>query len=835
MRSRAVSAGGIAVSAAVLVATLGGAAWAGPDVGTAPLAAAAGKQAVKGADELPNPLESKRRELREAGLTAVINGEATPERIAGSTVVKVGEKAGSAQTKSTADKKGPGIGSSPSAAKDGAKSKASRTAKANGNGKVDQYVKLSNEGTDRIFVILAEFGNKRDPRFPDKDIDPSTKGPIKWDGPLHNEIPKPGPNDNTTIWQKDYSAKHYRDLYFSKTQESLKTYYEKQSSGRYSVGGEVTDWVKVDYNEARYGRSSDPNEGKAGDDPNVCGSSVCSNTWQLVRDALNQWVADQKAKGLTTAEITADLKTFDKQDRYDYDGDGNFNEPDGYLDHFQIVHAGGDEADGDEIQGEDAIWSHRWYAFGTDQGRTGPAQNPLGGTQIGDTGIWAGDYTMQPENGGLSVFAHEYGHDLGLPDSYDTNGGGAGNSQEFWNLMAQSRLNGRGEPIGNRPGDMGAWEKLQLGWLDYETVLANQKRTIDLGPHEYNSRKPQAVVTVLPKKEITNNLGAPYAGTKQYWSGSGDDLSNTMTRQLDLSAASTASLSMKSRFEIESEYDYLYVQASTDNGASWTALDGTADGKPFIRDASGTPAISGSSGGKWLDVTVPMNDYTGQKPLVRFLYRTDGGFAPQGFFADDITLTVDGEVVLVDGAEEPTDWTLDGFTVVGATATDRFSNYYIASNRSYVSYDRYLKTGPYNFGFLPNTDRVEHFPYQPGLLISYWDTSQRDNNTTVHPGQGLNLNIDAHPRPIYNLDGQAWRSRIQIYDATFSRHPADSFTLHIQGRPSYVRGQAAQPVFKDTDKYFYDELPTVGVKLPAAGVKIKVVRQNGTSMRIRMS
>ena len=55
-------------------------------------------------------------------------------------------------------------------------------------------------------------------------------------------------------------------------------------------------------------------------------------------------------------------------DRYDYDGDGDFNEPDGYIDHFQIVHAGGDQADGDPYQGEDAIWSHRWYAFVTDAG-----------------------------------------------------------------------------------------------------------------------------------------------------------------------------------------------------------------------------------------------------------------------------------------------------------------------------------------------------------------------------------------------------------------------------------------------------------------------------------
>ena len=748
-------------------------------------------------DDLPNPLEDKRRTMREKAVADVASGRAKAEKRGASTVVKVGTTRGTGQS-------------------------GRRLAK----GGKDQYVELSREKTDRIFVILTEFGNERAPGYPDVDSDPQTPGPARFDGPLHNQIPAPDRRvNNKTIWQADYAADHYRKLYFGtgRNTESVKTYFETQSSGRYSVDGEVTDWVKVRYNEARYGRD-------------LCGSNVCNNTWALVRDAANQWVADQKAAGRTDAQITADLKSFDQYDRYDFDGDGDFNEPDGYLDHFQIVHAGGDQADGDPYQGEDALWSHRWYAYGTDQGKTGPEGNLLGGTQVGTSGVWIGDYTIQPENGGLSVFVHEYTHDLGLPDDYDTSGRGD-NNNEHWTLMAQSRLGAKGDQaIGTHPGDLGAWNKLQLGWLDYETLVAGQKRTLTLGPQEYNSAKPQAAVVVLPDKVVTTPLGAPYAGTKQYFSGNADNLNTTLSTTIDLTGRTTASVGLKGRYEIEADYDFLYVEATADNGATWAQLDGTIDGAPFGRDASGTPAISGSSGGAWQDIQVPLNAYAGKSIQFRFHYRTDGGLSAGGFFADDITVTADGTIVSTDGAEGTPLWTLGGFSIVGATTTASYDNFYIAGNRTYVSYDKYLQYGPYFFGYLPERPNyVDHYAYQQGLLISYWDRSQADNNTNVHPGVGRNLYIDSHPRPFHTIEGAPWRARIQVYDAPFSRKKADSFTLHVNGKASYIRGQDAAPLFDDTQKYFYDELPNHGVKLPAVGVKIRVLDQSGTSVKIALS
>ena len=77
---------------------------------------------------------------------------------------------------------------------------------------------------------------------------------------------------------------------------------------------------------------------------------------------------------------------------------------------------------------------------------------------------------------------------------------------------------------------------------------------------------------------------------------------------------------------------------------------------------------------------------------------------------------------------------LDGDRVQRSSARPRrrsYDHYYIASNRTYTAYDRYLQTGPYNFGFPDRPDWVEHFPYQNGLLVSYWDTSFSDNNESV--------------------------------------------------------------------------------------------------------
>ncbi|MFJ9146970.1 immune inhibitor A domain-containing protein [Streptomyces sp. NPDC102270] len=675
-----------------------------------------------------------------------------------------------------------------------------------------KYVELGREKTDKIFTILVEFGDQVDPRYGGTA------------GPLHNRIAKPDrKQNNSTAWQADYNQAHFQDLYFGtgKKTESLKKYYEKQSSGRYSVEGEVTDWVKVPYNEARYGSNK-----------------ASTGAWYAVQDGVNAWVAQREAAGDTAAEIAAELAEFDQWDRYDFDGDGNFNEPDGYIDHFQIVHAGEDESAGGGAQGEDAIWAHRWYAFGTDAGSTGPDTNKLGGTQIGDTGIWVGDYTIQPENGGLGVFAHEYGHDLGLPDEYDTSGAGE-NSTGFWTLMSSGSWLGTGkDSIGDLPGDMNAWDKLQLGWLDYDVANAGKRSSHKLGVAEYNTKNPQALVVQLPKKTVSTPVVTPAQGTTQWWSGSGNDLRNTLSRPLDLTGKSSAALTLDGWWDIEQDYDYLYTEVSTD-GSNWTPIDGTlADGTAIPRDGSGKPALTGSVDA-YQKLTFPLNAYAGQKVQLRFRYQTDGGAALKGFAADEITVTADGATLFSDNAETAdAAWTANGFSRIGASITDEYAQYYLAENRQYVSYDKVLKVGPYNYGFsTTRPDWVEHYAYQNGLLIWKWDTSQADDNTSQHPGTGLILPVDSHPTPLKWSDGTLMRNRIQAYDSTFSWYPTDSVTLHNADVPTKIKSKPGVPVFDDGTSSYYDPSnPFAGVNITDTDTRIKIVKEplNGSTITLQV-
>ncbi|WP_116449438.1 immune inhibitor A domain-containing protein [Blastococcus litoris] len=664
-----------------------------------------------------------------------------------------------------------------------------------------KYVELAREDEDAIWTVLGEF----------------------TDLP-HNQIPEPDRRvDNTTIWTEDFSRDYFDRMLYSSADgvNSVANFYEEQSSGRYSVTGEVEDWVTLGGEPAAY-------YGEGDDD---------RRTWEFLEETLDAWYQEQLDAGKTTAQIDEYLAQYDVWDRYDFDQDGNFDEADGYIDHFQAVHSGMGEEVGGGALGADAIWSHRWYVNSAGEGTEGPqladgTQVALGGTQVGQSRYWIGDYTVEPENGGVGVFAHEFGHDLGLPDLYDTSGnsGGAENSTAFWTLMSSGSYGNSGRPedgIGTKPIPMGAWEKLQLNWLNYEVVEYGKRRTVQLGPAAYNTRQKQALITLLPDREVTTTIGAPFEGNDFWYSGSGDDLDNTM---LVAKPAGASTLTAKVSYEIEEGWDYAY--AGYVDGARFVPLPTNI---PTDDDPNGQNAgygITGSTDGAWVDLTVDVSTVPDGAPI-GFRYWTDGAAAEKGLLVD--ATAVDGTPVA--------EWALDGFTETAGTTVESHFNAYIAENRAYTGYDTGLRTGPYNFGDPTRPDWAERLPYQDGLLISYWNSQYTDNNVGAHPGAGLILPVDAHAELLYEptddegtdrTDGESWRPRIQSYDSTFGWQPTDRITLHDPdtGVERRYGGLLPVPSFDDREDWYVapgeqpDANGWTGVDVPKTGTRISVLIQN---------
>lgn len=662
---------------------------------------------------------------------------------------------------------------------------------------------FDNKTQANVWTVLSEFGDESSGRYG------------RGSGPLHNEIAPPDRAlDNSTQWTADFDVAHYDRMFNTGNAqgESFKDYYLKQSNGQYTATVTTEDWVTVPKNGSWYGDNANETQGY----------------WTYIADTVNAWYEKQVSLGKTPEEIDAYLSTFDKWDRYDHDADTNFNEPDGYIDHFQAIHAGAGEEAGGGTLGEDAIWSHRWYADYTTQGSAGPTGNLLGGKQIGGSSYWIGDYTVEPENGGLGVFAHEYGHDLGLPDFYDTNGGENGSG--FWTLMSSGSWLNHGtesDPqsfeygIGSTPNDMGPEEKYFLGWLDPQIAAAGTRGRYTLkavGDPTSND----AVVVNLPDAEFSQDITTPYAGAKAWWSGSRSDLTSTLTR--DVPAASAVTVAARAWWNTEAGYDYWWAEYSTDGGNTWTKI--------------GQPTDGVSRG--W--VSKKFSYRPGVASKFRFVYTSDGGVNEKGVMLDEIVTQTGSTVLDTDGAETTESaWTADEFTRSTGSETGTAAQYYLLENRSYAGYDDTLRTGPYNFGWgLTKPDWVEHYPYQDGMLVWYVNHAVADNNTSQHPGEAYALPIDAHSAALRWSNGAVARGRIQMYDATFGVQPTDAITLQRELGDGTTQTMTAPSLpaaatFDDRADHYDELLPYVSVRTAGAGVLATVTAQTADSLTVTVA
>jgi M6 family metalloprotease-like protein len=218
---------------------------------------------------------------------------------------------------------------------------------------------------------------------------------------------------------------------------SFRDFYLENSYGKLDITTTVTRWVTLSRAHSFYGRDND------------------KNAYQVVIEAIDQ--------------------LDDEIDFSEFDNDG-----DGIVDGLAIIHQG----QGEEFTGSDPdnIWSHSWALSSALYPQNPPKKD----------GVYINSYTIQPEimagrkNTKIStigVMCHEFGHNLGAPDYYDTDGKNNGTGQ--WDIMAAGSWNGTS---GNRPAHFTAYQKEEFGWLELKTVTESadvELKPLSLYPDAY--------------------------------------------------------------------------------------------------------------------------------------------------------------------------------------------------------------------------------------------------------------------------------------------------------------------------------------------------------------
>jgi hypothetical protein len=138
----------------------------------------------------------------------------------------------------------------------------------------------------------------------------------------------------------------------------------------------------------------------------------------------------------------------------------------------------------------------------------------------------------------------------------------------------------------------------------------------------------------------------PHSGEYQWWSNRGDDSDMTLTRSFDLSGVNQAALQFWTWYDIEEDWDFAYVEVSTDGGDTWDILPGRYTTTENRSGNSFGHAWTGVSGGgaapEWVQEEIDLSPYAGQVVQVRFEYVTDDAVNHVGFLVDDLAIPAIG-------------------------------------------------------------------------------------------------------------------------------------------------------------------------------------------------
>ena len=453
--------------------------------------------------------------------------------------------------------------------------------------------------------------------------------------------------------------------------------------------------------------------------------------------------------------------------------------------------------------------------------------------------VRVGPYNINPETAidHTSVIAHEYGHHLGLPDFYS--GYSAYNE---WNLMASDYSQ-----------HMTVFGKQELGWVVPEFLQPGESRNVtdweeiknDTGRIEWrtpngtpytlsgangdqNIHNGQAFSAKLPRKliidpqKVESQASAPYV----WWSGRGNDFGcapkaghnfDVILPELEFVPEGTPiTLSFKSSWDIEWDFDYGFVLATTD-GATYSSLPSA---KGFTTPGAINPNTNGcqtlygngitgtsgaaaagpaqvaidraegstASGSPFVADEYDLSQFAGRRGVVlRFSYSTDPGLDRPGWFIDDLKVKAGDEVVY--SSDFSTDDELRLFPggcnegmKVSKKCTEGWSRIN-ASQPSSLDHAYYLELrdrSGFDFDSRGQADRGD-IGWAPGVLVEYTD-EVRGYGNNGSPSPPRQHYLDSQPTPGADCGGNDVEERPEpavltpkrCEDAAFTADAGDS-------------------------------------------------------------
>ena len=226
-----------------------------------------------------------------------------------------------------------------------------------------------------------------------------------------------------------------------------------------------------------------------------------------------------------------------------------------------------------------------------------------------------------------------------------------------------------------------------LGYDDMD-VSASVSGSIK-GLDKYRSEIPQYAVEYIELESLSGPVTVSFQGASAirllpidvggagcWWSNSGDSIDSTLAHRVELPVGSTAALEYEVWFEIEEDWDYVYVEVSVDGGQTWRIIETPATSPENPIGNGYGPGYTGVSGG-WLEESIDLSPFAGEDLWVRLQYVTDdaingmgacfrglsieaAGIAaeddswePRGFVFIDNVVRQDFQVQLITVGEEP--------------------------------------------------------------------------------------------------------------------------------------------------------------------------------------